>query len=100
MKLADTDGVKSLKVIKLIDGVYMRSLPMSQMQEIIEGLADNDEDNQVKTINDFFDKIIVDEQGEPFEDLQDSCATDILPINTILRIITAFQEEITPSGKR
>jgi hypothetical protein len=99
MKLTETEGVKSLKTIRLLDGVYMRSLPMSQMQEIIDGLSDATNENQNETIDTFFEKIIVDEKGEAFEDLLENKATDILPLNTIMEIITAFQGAITPSGK-
>jgi hypothetical protein len=99
MKLTETEGVKSLKSIKLLEGVYMRSLPMSQMQEIIEKLSETDNDNQEDTINSFFQKIVVDEEGNPFEDLVENKATDILPLNTIMEIITAFQGALIPGGK-
>jgi hypothetical protein len=99
MKLTETEGVKSLKSIKLLDGVYMRSLPMSQMQDIIEKLSEADNDNQVDVIDTFFEKIVVDENGEAFEDLVENKASDILPLNTIMEIITAFQGAIVPGGK-
>lgn len=100
MKLTETKAVQSLKTIQLLEGVYMRSLPMAEMQKVIDGLANSSEENQTEVIDELFRQVIVDEKGEVFEDLNDNNATDILPINTIMEIVTAFQGAILPKGKK
>ncbi len=98
MKLSNTKMVKAKSLIKLSDEVYLKTLPMKEMIDIISSV-DADPELQEAAINNLFDTLIVDPKGNKFEDLKDGNATEILPMPVIMDIMTRMTEVLNPAGK-
>ena len=96
MKLTQTKIGSKSKLIDLGDGLFIRRLSMQDMLDHFEGLKD---DTDVQMINKTFDRLVVDENGDKFEDLIKKKATDVLPVDTISVIMEAIVGAMTPDPK-
>ena len=97
MKLSNTKGAKKISLIKLpMEGVYMKAIPMLQLQELFSGL----EDGHGNAIDSIFSEIIVDAKGEMFDELKDGQkATETLSMPVIEEVMASILEKLNPTGK-
>lgn len=95
MNLTDLQSLQA--PIEVYEGIYMRRLPMTQMQALLSAFKGKTSDEEAKkATNNLLKKILVDEDGEQFDDLKTKNPTDILSIDVVQAITQAITSKITP----
>ena len=100
MKIRNTKLSQSHALVELGEGVFLKALPMAELQQYFKSIEKDMEKNPEDTVNGMFDKMIVDADGNKFEDLVDAKAMDVLPVETITFIMEAIPKAMTPDPKR
>ncbi len=97
MKLSSTKSAIEASKIQLLDDIYMKSMPMSKMQAFFKDLSKIKDDEQENMINSLFKEILVDSDGNQFEDLVNELATDVLSVPLIIDLMSRITEAVNPS---
>ena len=109
MNITDTKMNKENALIPLSKDIYCKSMPFSKFKEYLDGIVEtatrkDETDDQadrrsLDAMNSFFRDLIVDKNGDSFEDLIEADVIDVLDIKTIHAIIAALSTHLVPSVK-
>ena len=99
MKITNTALNKKNNLVELGDGIFLRRLPMAELQHYFKDIEKDLDKDPEGTINNIFDNLVVDEKGNKFEDLVKGKATEILPLDTIMVIMEAVPKALVPDPK-
>ena len=90
------------RVIALpFDGIFVRDLPIKAFEEMFKGAEARLEAEDHTFIEDIFQKLVCDGNGDTFEDLEGATfeqMSQIIPINLMYEIVQAIPAAITPAG--
>ena len=97
MKLMDTKAGKTSAKLELIDGIFLKNLPMVQMMEVFQGIANTPEDKQQDAIDELFATMIVDSKGNAFHEcIEGRKASENVPMSIIQSVMQSIGDVMNP----
>ena len=96
-KLAKHLNKKPIKTT--FDGIYVRNLPAKAMEKQFGGIQERIETEQQAVIEELFNNLVCDEDGEAFEDCTTfDEITDVMSLKDIQEIMQAVAVAINPAA--
>ncbi len=99
--MAKLSKVKNNKPIPIgVEGIFIHNMPAKQMQDIFGGVNERLSDEPEAVIVELFTKLICDEGGHKFEDVDTyEEILSVLSLKDIQEIVAGISEAMNPNAK-